>query len=271
MNAIFGGSSNERLRRENWMANVSKDCSPYGPRNRWIPGAILIAIGTVILLDHLGIIHGEYFWRFWPAILIGVGLVKLLSEGNRLPGMILTLVGAFFLLQNLGYRLFSWGTLWPFIIIAVGVSMIWGRFDRPRFPFAQGSGQGQQGQGQTRGSGQSDPDVVEAFALFGGVERRVHTNSLKGGQITAMFGGVELDFRLSDMEGDEIALYVDAVFGGIEISVPDRWTVVWEGLSVFGGYSDETRAPLPDVSGAAPRKRLILRGRAMFGGIEVKN
>jgi len=64
---------------------------------------------------------------------------------------------------------------------------------------------------------------------------------------------------------------VEAVFGGIEIVVPERWTVVYEGQSIFGGYTDETRPPLPDVPGAPPRKRLILRGRALFGGINVKN
>jgi len=64
---------------------------------------------------------------------------------------------------------------------------------------------------------------------------------------------------------------LEAVFGGIDITVPDRWIVAYEGQSIFGGYSDETRAPLPEVPGGPLRKRLVLRGRAVFGGITVKN
>ena len=61
------------------------------------------------------------------------------------------------------------------------------------------------------------------------------------------------------------------MFGGIELVVPDRWAVVWEGQNIFGGYSDETRPPLPEVPGAAPKKRLVLRGRAVFAGVSIKN
>src|SRR5262249_2355913 len=163
------------------------------------------------------------------------------------------------MLQNMGYRLISWSNFWPFLIIAAGVAMIWGRFDRPNLYVPA-----RDGQPQERMQGPSDPDFVEAFALFGGIRRRVHTSELKGGQITAMFGGVELDLRLADFEGEEVSIYMDAIFGGIELIVPDRWSVIWQGQNIFGGYSDQTRAPLPDVGGATPLKRLRLNGRALF-------
>ena len=255
MRAIFGGvdAGAKRLRRENWMTNQNTNCNA---RNQWIPGAFLIAVGTVILLDHMGVIHGEYYWRFWPLLLIAVGIIKFLNEGKRVGGMMLVLVGIFFMLQNMGYRLFSWANFWPFLIIGAGIAMIWGRFDRHHY---------------IPSAAESSEESVQAFALFGGIEKRVHTSNLKGGQVTAMFGGVELDFRSAEIAGEEATVYVEAVFGGIEIVVPDRWTVVWQGENVFGGYSDQTRPPLPDVPGAAPRKRLNLKGRAVFGGVEVKN
>ncbi len=87
----------------------------------------------------------------------------------------------------------------------------------------------------------------------------------------SVFGGVEVDFRTADIEGEEAIVYVEAIFGGIELKVPERWKVVFQGQSIFGGYSDETRPPLADALGTAPRKTLILRGKAVFGGINVKN
>jgi predicted membrane protein len=147
--------------------------------------------------------------------------------------------------------------MWPVILIAAGVAMIAGRLAIPNIPRA--------------GSGPGGPDTVNATTMFGGVERKVTTNSFKGGTVTATFGGVELDFRAADIEGEEAVLYLEAIFGGIEIIIPERWVAVHEGQSIFGGYSDETRPPLPDVPGAPPKKRLILRGQAVFGGITVKN
>jgi hypothetical protein len=82
---------------------------------------------------------------------------------------------------------------------------------------------------------------------------------------------VELDFRSAEIEGEEATLFVEAVFGGIEITVPERWIVNFQVQSVFAGYSDETREPLPDAIGTVPRKTLVVRGRATFGGISVKN
>jgi predicted membrane protein len=221
----------------------------------WLPGAILIALGTLFLLDHLGVINGNIIWKYWPLMLIAVGIGKVINEGKRVGGVLLILVGAFFMAEHFGYRMFTWETLWPVIIIFAGIAMIWGRFDVPNLRPENGEGE----------------KTVQAVALFGGVERRIHTSNLTNGSITAMFGGVEMDFRSADIEGEEAVIFLDAMFGGIELVVPDRWAVVWEGMNIFGGYSDETRPPLPDVPGSAPRKRLMLRGRAVFGGISVKN
>jgi predicted membrane protein len=221
----------------------------------WLPGAVLIALGTLFLLDQLGVINGNAIWKYWPLMLIAVGIAKFVNEGRRVGGLLLILVGAFFMAEHLGYRMFTWATLWPVIIIFAGIAMIWGRFDVPRLMPEMNAGE----------------KTVQAIALFGGVERRIHTSNLTSGSITAMFGGVEMDFRAADIEGEEAVIFLDAMFGGIELVVPDRWAIVWEGQNIFGGYSDETRSPLPDVPGAPPKKRLVLRGRAIFGGISIKN
>jgi hypothetical protein len=41
------------------------------------------------------------------------------------------------------------------------------------------------------------------------------------------------------------------------------------GVGVFGAYEDKTRHFQPDPS--KPTKTLVVKGVAMFGGIEVKN
>jgi predicted membrane protein len=219
------------------------------------PGLILVLIGTVVLLDHMGIISKQVIWTFWPIVLIVLGLVKVIEPRGRIAGVVLLVVGAVFLLHNLGLTRLSWGDIWPMVLIGVGLMLIWTRLEMPRLPPVSSGG----------------TNTINEFAMFGGVERRVSVNNFAGGSASATFGGVEIDFRSADIEGEEAVLWVEAIFGGIEVTVPDRWTVIYEGQSIFGGYSDETRPSLPDVPGAPPRKKLILRGRAVFGGISVKN
>jgi predicted membrane protein len=232
------------------------------PGGGLLPGVILIAIGAAILLDHLGVIPVDRIWRFWPLILIAVGAVRFVETTcNRMFSVVLMLIGTLFLLGNLGLLHLTWGELWPIILIAMGAMMIWGRVSMPRWQPNETGNPNRPG----------DPNRLTANTMFGGIERRITTSTFRGGNAQAIFGGIELDFRAADIDGEEALLYVEAVFGGIDIVVPERWMPIYEGQSMFGGYSDETRPPLPDVPGAPPRKRLILRGQAVFGGITVKN
>jgi len=256
----FGDNLRDQIHRE---VSQSLGARPPRPRNNGIiPGMILLTIGVVFLLDHMGLIHADSLWRFWPVILIAIGLRKIFQKDALVIGAGFIVVGALMILHVVGLIGLSWGTIWPLVLIGAGVLLIWNRFETPRLP-------GMPGMTETPASGGND--TVSEYSLFGGVERRVNTKNFRGGNITAIFGGVELDFRSAEIEGEEATLFVEAVFGGIEITVPERWIVNFQVQSVFAGYSHETREPLPDAIGTVPRKTLVVRGRATFGGISVKN
>jgi hypothetical protein len=72
------------------------------------------------------------------------------------------------------------------------------------------------------------------------------------------------------MQRPEITLHADAVFGGIDLIVPEAWQVEMRGSGFFGGYEDRTHRPVPNVSGA-PHPKLIVKGGAVFGGVTVRN
>jgi predicted membrane protein len=237
------GARNSRARRHSGM----------------IPGIILVVVGTLFLLDHLGFIQAEHYWIYWPLTLVAIGLARVFRPGERVTGMGFIVVGAVLQLHELKLTNLSWNAVWPMLLIFAGLQIIWSRFGRPGFS------------GTPRTVSSGGTDTLNEYALFGGVERRVNVNNFRGGSITAIFGGVEVDFRSADIEGEEANIFVEAIFGGVEITVPERWIVTFQGQSVFAGYSDETRQPLPDAAGASPRKMLILHGRAVFGGISVKN
>lgn len=232
-----------------------------------VPGIILILIGAIFLLDHMGIVHVDSLWRFWPMILILVGLSKLTRAGEQVLGIGFIIVGALLQLHELNHFGLSWGAIWPLILIFVGLSLIWNRYESRQL-FLKGAGNVGPG---SIASGGDVRNTVNEYAMFGGAERKIKVSDFRGGNVTAIFGGVNLDFRDADIEGEEAVLFVEALFGGIDIKVPNRWNIAFQVQSVFAGYSDETRPPVPDPTGAVPKKTLIIHGRATFGGITVKN
>ena len=54
------------------------------PRSRVPIGAlILIGLGVLFLLDELGALHFDWIWRFWPLILIAIGVRVLMQRQAR--------------------------------------------------------------------------------------------------------------------------------------------------------------------------------------------
>jgi predicted membrane protein len=230
-------------------------------------GAVICAIGVILLLDHMGIVSADRLWRFWPLLIIFAGVVNLVSQaGRRAWGGLLIVVGTLFQLDSLGMIRFHWGDLWPLAIIAAGVMMIWGSIesrkvrDKVRDSVSAAGG---------------DPSTVNAMnatAVFGGIERRISVRDFRGGRVSAVFGGIELDFRDADIDGNEAVLEVNAIFGGAEIRVPDNWKVEQRGQTLFGGYTDTTRLSAAAADANAPSKKtLLITGSILFGGVEVTN
>ena len=73
-----------------------------------IPGAVILAIGAIFLLNNLGYVKAARFWQFWPLFLIFAGLVKLSVPSRRAWGAILLVFGILLQLNQLGYAHFSW-------------------------------------------------------------------------------------------------------------------------------------------------------------------
>src|SRR5712692_3126830 len=220
-------------------------------------GGIIIAIGLLLLLDNLHIVRIHDVWRFWPLILVVYGVSRVL-ESHRPPGYIwggaIALIGALLLLDNLDIVPFEVTLIWPVVFIAFGVSMLWRAIERKR---------------SLDGVPVSGDSNLSAYAIFGGVKRRIDAKDFKGGEACAMFGGIQLDLRSAAMSGEQSVIDVNAVFGGIEIRVPETWSVEMKGMGIFGGFEDKTIHPKADPNTKTPQ--LVITGYAIFGGASVEN
>ena len=222
---------------------------PRSANSQIILGAFAIGLGVLFLLDNMGILDVRGALSFWPVVFIVFGLVKLTdtqTPNGYFVGFALVAVGVLMILGRMGIIHFAWHSMWPVFMIVAGSALLFRAINGPKAPGAETS------------------NIVEVTAILGGFERRVATQQFQGGEITAVMGGCTLDMRDASIEGRAV-INVFAMFGGITIKCPTDWTVVVEGTPVLGGIEEKTNKP-PHSD-----KKLIVRGYAIMGGVEIRN
>jgi predicted membrane protein len=227
-----------------------------GMSRQVILGILVIGMGLVFLADNLNIWDFRRSLQFWPMVLIMIGVFKLFdtnSSDGYILGCGLILAGVLMVLQRLGIIYFSWRAMWPLILIALGASVLYRAVNGRRLVDSSMKGEALQ-----------LDDSINATAILGGFERRIHSQDFKGGEVTAIMGGCALDMRGAHIQ-TEAVINVFVMWGGITIKCPPDWTVILHGTPIMGGFTEKTTPP-PDNS-----KRLIIRGYAIMGGVEVRN
>jgi predicted membrane protein len=236
-----------------------------GMTSQVLMGVLVIAIGLLFLLDNLDIIDIHDALAFWPLVFIFAGVAKLLdttSPDGYLVGLAGIGIGVTMILHRLGIIYFSWRAVWPLILIGVGALVVYRAMTGGRSArFGVAVADGKDGMGAPFEAGAQTVDVT---AVLGGFERRVHSKDFRGGEVTAVMGGCALDMREASIVGEAV-IHVFAFWGGVTLKVPPDWTIVLEGTPIMGGFEEKTVAP-PDNG-----KRLVVRGYAIMGGVEVRN
>ncbi len=222
-------------------------------------GILLTIIGLLILLSNLEVLDlGPFINRWWPLLIVLLGLWKLVIWGAASLGSALMLltIGVLCLLATLDAV--AWSDifdLWPILLVAIGGWMLL----RPTRHWGE----------KRRVLGEELIDFLDVWALFGGADRQISSQQFMGGNATALFGGIDIDLRSSKLAPGNHALHLTALFGGIDVFVPPDWDVMITGTPLFGSLEDK-RNRLP--SGDVPAKgRLHITAFIMFGGIEIKN
>ncbi len=222
----------------------------YRPTPQLALGLIIIFLGILFTLDNLNLVSAGVYLRYWPALLLAYGAYRLMEPGDPphfIPGILFTVVGGVLLLNTLQFHL-EFHRFWPLLLVLLGMTIISHAFRR------------------RHGISADSSSVVSAFAFLSGVQRTCRSQSFRGGEFTAIMGGCEIDLRQAAMEADETVINTFSFWGGIEIRVPDHWTVSAEILPLMGGCDDHT-----ETHGEGPHKHLVIKGLAIMGGVEVRN
>ncbi|WP_137171882.1 LiaI-LiaF-like domain-containing protein [Massilia sp. HP4] len=238
---------------------MKNDPHPKSATSQVVLGLLVIAMGLLFLLDNLGFVDMHRAFSFWPMLFVIVGTVKLCdtrTQGGTLLGGGLVGIGILLMLDRMDIIDFSWRTIWPLVLIGLGGFLV-AKAVRSKRAVEHGVAMAD---GVAVGAG----EVVDVTAILGAYERRVTTQDFRGGEITAVMGGCELDMRGASIRGEAV-INVFAFWGGVTIKCPPDWDVVLQGTPILGGFEEKTIAP-PDSS-----KRLVIRGYAIMGGVEIRN
>lgn len=171
-----------------------------------------------------------------------------MSTGQLIIGLIFIAIG---ISSFTNFDIFHY--LWPTIFIFIGIRILMGRRWRHH------------GRYTAHTVGELHQDDINEVAIFSGSARRVTSSAFTGGKAAAIFSGMEVDLTRAKMKGKSAEMELVGVFGGLKLIVPKDWRVVTEGAGVIGGFTNHTSG------GTESSPKLIVRGAAIFGGVEIVN
>ncbi|MGD2092522.1 MAG: DUF5668 domain-containing protein [Candidatus Aminicenantes bacterium] len=231
-------------------------------------GLLLIGVGIFWVLHNTNIIDFKIrVW--WPLILIVIGLLHLYHH-RRIFDFVSWLMmglGVIFLLtsNDIINKQEIW-KYWPILLVIVGISIVFnrGRAFAPRYycKIDLKKGAGKKGDE----SEASSDDRIDESTIFGSISKKITTKSFKGGSISVVFGGAEIDLRSAQLAEEGAVLDISAIFGGVDIRIPESWLVQTRSSAVLGGV-DAKYSNSEDNTG----KRLLINASAIFGGVDINN
>ncbi len=109
------------------MDNTSINERPRFPVGKLVLGIVLLGAGVATLLDNVDAWEIGMLWRFWPLILIALGLANAYEALRRRQGdgsYFLLGIGIWMLVGSFNVFGLSYGSAFPLAIIVVGFGTV---------------------------------------------------------------------------------------------------------------------------------------------------
>jgi len=114
--------------------------------------------------------------------------------------------------------------------------------------------------------GDDDADDVSMATCFGGIDRSLTGEAVRHVAASAWLGGINLDLREAMLAPEGADVELEAMMGGIKLTVPPEWHVEVE-EDVSAGGIEERVTPPEELPAGAPLLHVVARAR--MGGILV--
>ena len=269
-------------------------------------GMFFVAAGVLALLFERGVLPAAFkpIIFSWQMLVCLIGFILLFIPSKLVGGLLMMLIGGFFMLLEFSDSLvFLKGNIWAIIAIIAGLCimfqpffhvrrfdklrqhaerlknlsddqrcLLFGRYRRLRhrhqvYDRRRFERRCRRCKGAAWQSTAADSVRIEYNAVFGGGCDAVSIKNFRGGEINCVFGGAELDFSNAQLAEGVHTLEINSVFGGVVLYIPVDWCVEIRQSQVFGHFCDNRPKPPFEVD---EKRTLILEVTSVFGGGEVK-
>ncbi len=240
----------------------------------------MIALGVFFALQAFGIKLDILFDGWWTLFIILPCAIGLFTEKEKLGNAVGLGIGVLLLLACRNLIPFSliWKLAVPLVLILIGLKMIFGNFFNK---MSKKICENKKKEGKT-------PETEAA--VFSGLEVNMKGREFHGAELNGIFGGMTYDLKEAVIHEDCV-IQASAVFGGIDIILPENVDVTIHSNSIFGGVSDkrkkkqkeknkkDTENHKKDAENAElatePKEEsrnphLQIHATCLFGGIDIK-
>lgn len=219
-------------------------------------GILLVVVGVIFGLNALEITNINLFFDGWWTLFIIIPcFIDLFKEKDKTGNLIGIGIGVFLLLSCQDIISFDMlmKLMFPAILVVIGLSLIFKDTIN--------------GKVKKKVKELSKNSKNEYCATFGGQDLMFNGEKFEDSSLTAVFGGVKCDL-CDAILNDETLIEVSAIFGGVDIIVPEDVNVKITSMPLFGGVSDKRKKSKKD--GKDAKKTIYINATCMFGGVDVK-
>ena len=214
-------------------------------------GLFWIGLGVGIAGNALNLWDFHIFFDGWWTLLIIIPCsISIVRNGFGNGSTIGLMIGILLLLGSRGVIEYSMlrRLIIPIILILIGLNMILKNlFSQSKHVKINVSYQG----------------VGSYTSTFSSQCIRIPNEPFYGTELTSVFGGLQLDLRNAIIQED-IVINATAIFGGIDIFLPEQVGLKINSTSIFGGVDNRRRKN----EGEGPI--VYVNATCMFGGVDIR-
>ena len=235
-------------------------------------GGITLAL-LVLLVGALSVakelLHWEVgFWSLlWPSAMLVIGISSLF-EKFRFIGLVGGLLGAYFLVKNIGIWQFDLSSklVFPVIIILFGISLFVDAIRKPKKGRWKVKRNGMPVDSKDRittNTYNAEDGTFECSVSFGEASHYIELPVLEEGTINCSFGEMTVDLGGCEAVSDHCTINANCAFGELTVLVPRRFRVEPASHTNFAHFEIDGQ-PDPDAIGV-----IEIKTDASFGSIEL--
>jgi hypothetical protein len=109
----------------------------YTTRKQMLWGLVLIAVGTIFLLDRMDVFDASTVWHYWPLLLVVVGINQTIgypSAREFKSGLWTIFIGLWLFAVFEGLFGLTFRNSWPLVLLMAGVQLVLAPLIARRFP-----------------------------------------------------------------------------------------------------------------------------------------